>query len=70
MSHHIVSISDCAVTNDREQSLITYALGSCIAVAIHDRTAGVAGLLHFMSKRSRTSSTLRCVISSRSSMSG
>ena len=29
-------------------SLITYALGSCIAVAIYDPQTQVAGLLHFM----------------------
>ena len=48
MMAHIVGISDCAVTSDPEHSLITYALGSCIAIAIHDRIANVAGMLHFM----------------------
>jgi len=48
MSAQVIGISDCAVTNDAGQSLITYALGSCIAIAIHDRTANVGGLLHFM----------------------
>jgi chemotaxis protein CheD len=28
--------------------LTTYALGSCIGLAVHDRQAGVGGLLHFM----------------------
>ncbi len=27
---------------------MTYALGSCIAVAMHDPVAKVAGLLHYM----------------------
>ena len=31
-----------------ESVLATYALGSCIAVAIHDPVAGVGGLLHYM----------------------
>jgi len=48
MMAHVVGISDCAITNDPEGSLITYALGSCIAIAIHDRIASVGGLLHFM----------------------
>jgi chemotaxis protein CheD len=48
MSAHVIGISDCAVTNDAERSLVTYALGSCIAIAIHDRVANVGGLLHFM----------------------
>jgi len=48
MSAQVIGISDCIVTNDAQNSLITYALGSCIAIAIHDRTANVGGLLHFM----------------------
>ena len=28
--------------------LVTYALGSCIAVAVHDPVTSVAGLLHYM----------------------
>ncbi len=28
--------------------LATYALGSCLGVAVHDPVAGVAGLLHVM----------------------
>ena len=44
----IVGVADCLVSNDRHTSLITYALGSCIAVAIHDPQAHVGGLLHFM----------------------
>ncbi len=43
-----VGVSDCKVTDDPEGVLITYALGSCIAVAVHDAAAAVAGLLHFM----------------------
>lgn len=48
MSGVVIGISDCAVTSNPEESLITYALGSCIAIAIHDRLANVGGLLHFM----------------------
>jgi chemotaxis protein CheD len=36
------------VSEDREATLATYALGSCIAVAIHDPVTRVAGLLHYM----------------------
>jgi chemotaxis protein CheD len=43
-----VGISDCAVSNDPSAVLVTHALGSCIALAIHDPVAQVAGLLHFM----------------------
>jgi chemotaxis protein CheD len=44
----IVGISDCKVTRDLESVLVTYALGSCIAVAMHDPVTKVSGLLHYM----------------------
>lgn len=44
----IVGIADCQVSRDPGCILVTYALGSCIAVAIYDPVARVAGLLHFM----------------------
>ncbi len=43
-----VGISDCVVSQNPDAVLATHALGSCIAVAIHDPAASVAGLLHFM----------------------
>ncbi len=43
-----VGIADCRVSRDAEDTLVTHALGSCVAVAIHDAYAGVAGLLHIM----------------------
>ena len=43
-----VGISDCAVSNDPHAVIVTHALGSCIALAIHDPVAQVAGLLHFL----------------------
>jgi chemotaxis protein CheD len=43
-----VGVGDCKVSNAAESVLATYALGSCIAVAIHDPMAAVGGLLHFM----------------------
>jgi chemotaxis protein CheD len=44
----IVGISDCKVTRDAESVLVTYALGSCIAVAVHDPVSKASGLLHYM----------------------
>jgi chemotaxis protein CheD len=44
----VVGISDCKISSNPEAVLLTYALGSCIAVAMHDATTGIAGLLHFM----------------------
>jgi len=48
MSQLVVGVGDCRVSNDPENILVTYALGSCIAVTIHDPVAKVGGLLHFM----------------------
>lgn len=48
MAAHVIGIGDCFVSNDPESILITYALGSCIAVVIHDPVSRVGGLLHYM----------------------
>jgi len=44
----VVDIADLKVSNDPDTILITYSLGSCIALAIYDPAARVGGLLHFM----------------------
>lgn len=44
----IVGIAECLVSADPEGVLVTYALGSCIAVTIYDPTTKVAGMLHYM----------------------
>ena len=43
-----VGIADCQVSKDAETALVTHALGSCVAVVVHDSRAGVGGLLHLM----------------------
>jgi chemotaxis protein CheD len=43
-----VGIGECKVSGEAEVELMTYALGSCIAVSIWDSVARVGGLLHFM----------------------
>ena len=48
MSMLVVGVGDGQVTNDPDHTLVTYALGSCIAVLIHDPLTRVGGLLHFM----------------------
>ena len=48
MNNVIVGISECRVSGNPSDSLVTYALGSCIAVAILDPVAQVGGLLHYM----------------------
>jgi chemotaxis protein CheD len=44
----VVGIGDCQLSKDPDSVIVTYALGSCIAVVIHDPVAQVGGLLHFM----------------------
>jgi chemotaxis protein CheD len=43
-----VGVGDCQLSNQPGNVLITYALGSCLAVMVHDAQANVGGLLHFM----------------------
>jgi chemotaxis protein CheD len=43
-----VGIADCRISRVPEDVLITYALGSCVGVAIYDPVARVGGLLHYM----------------------
>jgi chemotaxis protein CheD len=44
----IIGVADMAVSNREEETLITYSLGSCIAVIIFDPVVKVGGMLHFM----------------------
>jgi chemotaxis protein CheD len=44
----IVGVADCKISSDRETALVTYALGSCIGIAIYDPLTQVGGMLHFM----------------------
>lgn len=48
MSRIVVGVSDLKISGRVEDVLITYALGSCIGVAVYDPIVKVGGLLHFM----------------------
>ncbi len=48
MKSLVVGISDCKISWDPEDLLVTYALGSCIAVALYDPVLKLGGLLHYM----------------------
>jgi chemotaxis protein CheD len=43
-----VDISDMQVSSDPDEILVTYSLGSCVGLALHDPVAGVGGLIHCM----------------------
>jgi chemotaxis protein CheD len=44
----VIGVADMVVSDSPEDLLITYSLGSCIAVIIFDPLAGVGGMLHYM----------------------
>jgi len=44
----IIGVADMAVSDSQEELLITYSLGSCIAVVVFDPMASVGGMLHYM----------------------
>src|SRR5690242_20477210 len=44
----VVGIGDCQVSADSSDELVTYALGSCVGVVIHDSVVNVGGLFHLL----------------------
>jgi chemotaxis protein CheD len=48
MKEIVVGIADLKVSRHSDEVMVTYALGSCVAVAAYDPVARVGGLLHFM----------------------
>ena len=52
-SRIVVGIGEYAVADSPDATLVTHALGSCIAVCVWDQDAGVGGLLHFLLPESK-----------------
>jgi len=44
----VVNIADMKISNNPEELLVTYSLGSCVALAVYDPYAKIAGLIHIM----------------------
>lgn len=44
----VLSLGEWAVSTDPEVELICLGLGSCIAFAVHERSAGVGGMAHMV----------------------
>lgn len=44
----VVGVSDWKVSNDTRETIITYALGSCLGIVLYDPVVCVGGLLHVM----------------------
>ena len=55
MALQTVGISEIKVSDQPEDILITYSLGSCIGVTMHDPVAGVGGMIHYMLPTSKNS---------------
>lgn len=51
----VVAMAGLEVTADPRHVLVTYALGSCIAVIVHDAKRQLGGMLHFMLPNASTS---------------
>ena len=43
----IIGVSDAIVSDNHQDTLITYSLGSCIGVCAYDSVVSVGGLLHY-----------------------
>jgi chemotaxis protein CheD len=44
----VIGIAEMTVSSTGGERLVTFALGSCLGVCVHDPVAGVGGLLHVM----------------------
>jgi chemotaxis protein CheD len=51
----VVDIADMKVSDDPQAVLVTYALGSCIAVILYDPTKRAGGMIHYMLPQSSAS---------------
>lgn len=49
----IVGVSDMKLSSDPNDHIVTFALGSCIGIAIYDSAAKVGGILHYMLPQSK-----------------
>ena len=44
----VVGVADMVVSSDPDEVLVTYALGSCLGITLHDPGKCIGGLLHLM----------------------
>lgn len=49
----VVGIGELAVSHSTDDTIVTYALGSCIAVCLWDPVVRIGGLLHFLLPESK-----------------
>ncbi len=48
MTQLVVGISDMKVSNEKNDRIITYSLGSCIGLSLYDPTCFIGGMIHCM----------------------
>lgn len=48
----VIGLGELRVSRQQNETLVTYALGSCLGVAVYDPVARVGGLLHAMLPKS------------------
>ena len=53
MKKIVVGMGDMGVCNDPDSEVVTYALGSCIGLAVYDPHVGAGGLIHYMLPESK-----------------
>ena len=53
MTNITVGMAEIAVATGKDDVLVTYALGSCIAVMVHDPVNQIGGMLHLMLPESK-----------------
>jgi len=56
---HVVGISDCKMSDEPTDTVVTYALGSCVGLSLYDRKSRMGGILHVMLPDSRFRSASR-----------
>jgi len=44
----VVNIADMKISSNMDELLVTYSLGSCVALAVYDPYSHIAGLIHIM----------------------
>ena len=49
----VVGMADLQISDDTQVVIVTYALGSCIAVCVHDPVRHAAAMIHYMLPLSR-----------------
>jgi chemotaxis protein CheD len=49
----VVGVGDARLSGDKGVRLVTYALASCVGIAIYDSVSGVGGIVHYLLPDSR-----------------